>query len=294
MGTGIVSLALSLDGRATLGRILLVATALAWLALVALLAAELAQRRDVASTPNALTAVAGTCVLGAGLVHRGDSAVGAGLLVVALALWLLMVPPVLERWKLSTDGIAFLLTVATQSLAVLASLVAARDRVDWLLDASLAPFLVGLALYPLVLLRFDFRQIVVGRGDQWVAGGALAISALAGAEIVLGARALATLDGVASVVQGIAVVAWALAILWLPVLVIGEASHLRRRYAAERWATVFPVGMYAACSFAVGAVTHTGAMTDFARVWVWIAVAVWLLVLVGMVSRPCGGSAGRP
>jgi hypothetical protein len=86
MGTGIVSLALSLDGRATLGRILLVATALAWLALVALLAVKLAQRRDVVSTPSALTAVAGTSVLGAGLVHRGDNAVGAGLLVVAFVL----------------------------------------------------------------------------------------------------------------------------------------------------------------------------------------------------------------
>jgi tellurite resistance protein TehA-like permease len=291
MGTGIVSLALSLDGRATLGRILLVATALAWLASVALLATELAHRRDVASSPNALTAVAGTSVLGAGLVHRGDVAVGAGLLVVALVLWLLMVPQVLRCWTPSADGAAFLLTVATQSLAVLASLVAARDRVDWLLDAALAPFLVGLALYPFVLLRFEFRHVRVGRGAQWVAGGALAISALAGAEIVLGAHALATLDDVASVVQGIAVVAWALAILWLPILVVGEALRARPRYAAERWATVFPVGMYAACSFQVGAVTHTEAMTDFARVWVWIAVAVWLVVLVAMVSRPFDGSA---
>jgi len=49
--------------------------------------------------------------------------------------------------------------------------------------------------------------------------------------------------------------------------------------------------MYAACSFQVGAVTHTEAMTDFARVWAWIAVAVWLVVFVAMVSRPSGGSA---
>jgi hypothetical protein len=75
---------------------------------------------------------------------------------------------------------------------------------------------------------------------------------------------------------------------------VGEALRARPRYAAERWATVFPVGMYAACSFQVGAVTHTEAMTDFARVWVWIAVTVWLVVLVAMVSRPSGGSAGRP
>ncbi len=51
--------------------------------------------------------------------------------------------------------------------------------------------------------------------------------------------------------------------------------------------------MYAASSFALGAVTQAGAMTGFAQAWVWVAAAVWLAVAAGMVRRPLarGGSA---
>ncbi len=57
------------------------------------------------------------------------------------------------------------------------------------------------------------------------------------------------------------------------------------RYDVRRWSTVFPFGMYAACSFVVGAVTGTRAITDFARVWVWVSVAVWSVVFVAMARR---------
>ena len=57
------------------------------------------------------------------------------------------------------------------------------------------------------------------------------------------------------------------------------------RYDLQRWSTVFPVGMYAAGSFAVGSAAHARGITRFARVWVWVAVAVWVVVLVGMIYR---------
>src|ERR1039457_4903990 len=41
--------------------------------------------------------------------------------------------------------------------------------------------------------------------------------------------------------------------------------------------------MYAACSFAVGQAAHAHAITSFARVWVWIALVVWLIVFAGML-----------
>lgn len=43
--------------------------------------------------------------------------------------------------------------------------------------------------------------------------------------------------------------------------------------------------MYAACSFVVGGLTQTPGVTDFARVWVWVALAVWLAVFAAMVAR---------
>ena len=52
----------------------------------------------------------------------------------------------------------------------------------------------------------------------------------------------------------------------------------------RRWSTVFAVGMYAACSFAVGAAAHSHGLTDFTKIWVWVSVAVWLVVFIAMLA----------
>jgi hypothetical protein len=85
-----------------------------------------------------------------------------------------------------TIGVSFVLSVSTESLAVLSAGVAAAEAARWLLVAALAPFVLGLAFYAFVIARFDFRQLAVGRGDHWITGGALAISTLAAARIALG------------------------------------------------------------------------------------------------------------
>jgi hypothetical protein len=43
--------------------------------------------------------------------------------------------------------------------------------------------------------------------------------------------------------------------------------------------------MIAACSFAVGAVAHAGAITSFARVWVWVGLAAWAIVFAATIGR---------
>ena len=55
--------------------------------------------------------------------------------------------------------------------------------------------------------------------------------------------------------------------------------------------------MYAACSFVVGTVAGVPAITDFAKVWVWVALAVWLVVAGAMLRRAPGlvrGAAPLP
>jgi tellurite resistance protein TehA-like permease len=49
--------------------------------------------------------------------------------------------------------------------------------------------------------------------------------------------------------------------------------------------TVFPVGMYAACSFDVGTAARAPALTDFAHVWVWAGLAIWLIVFLAMLRN---------
>lgn len=288
-GTGIVSIGLLLDGEATLSLILLALDAAIWIGLVVLLPArairDLERFRADVRTPAALTSIAGTGVLGTRLTLLGWTWAGAALLVFALVIWLGLVPCVLHYWHVPTVGASFILTVATESLGLLAASLALALRSTWLLYASLVPFALGLVFYALVLARFDFRQLTVGSGDQWVTGGALAISTVTAGRIALATEHLGALPGGRGTLKEVALVLWVPTMLWLPILVVAEATHLRLSYNVRRWSMVFPVGMYAACSFVVGAVTGTRAITDFADVWVWVGVAVWSVVFVAMIRR---------
>jgi hypothetical protein len=296
MGTGIVSVALSLDGAKAISRILLAITGIMWVALAALAGLRAVRDRTgfsaEARTPPALTSVAGTAVLGTGLTAVGWSWAGIALLVVALVLWTGLLGPVLTNWTTPTVGASLLLVVATESLAELAAMLAAHERARWLLAASLVPFALGLCFYVFVIARFDVRQLVVGMGDHWITGGALAISTLAAGRIAAGAKVLSVLGG-GGALKAVALGLWIATMLWLPVLLVAEVRWPRLRYELRRWSTVFPVGMYAACSFVVGTVAAIGAATSFARVWVWIALGVWAAVSAATVltrPRPATGA----
>ncbi|HEY7603180.1 MAG TPA: tellurite resistance/C4-dicarboxylate transporter family protein [Gaiellaceae bacterium] len=289
MGTGIVSIDLANGGHETLSRILLGVAAAVWVGLGLLLGGRVLfdrpRARLEAASPAALTGVAGTEVLGSRVTLLGWQAIGAALLVVGLCLWLALVPRVLRAWKVPTVGVSFVLVVSTESLAVLGAILARRERLAWLAVAALAAVALGLVAYVFVLARFDLRQLLVGRGDHWVAGGALAIATLACGETAEAARAVESLNGLAGGLDVAALVLWATAFAWLPVLLVCEVVSPRLTYDARRWSTVFPVGMYAACSFVVGDVRQIGGMVDFARAWTWVALAVWLVVAAALVLR---------
>jgi tellurite resistance protein TehA-like permease len=287
MATGIVSVGLSADGQETLSRLLLAIAAVIWVTLALLL--PLRAARDPggfwadAGTPAALTAPVATAVLGTRLTLLGWAWAGIATLVISLLLWAVLLRPVLTGWQSPNVGVSLLLPVSAESLAVLTATLAAPEHTRWLLIAALVPFGLGLGLYVFVISRFDFHQLVLGRGDHWITGGAVAISALAAGKIVAGANALGILRGGA--LEDIAIGLWVLTMLWLLVLLFAEARWPRLRYDSRRWSTVFPLGMYAASSFAVGAAAHAGAITSFARVWVWLALASWAIVSVATIGR---------
>lgn len=289
MGTGIVSIALLLDGVRILSVILLVIDAGMWIALVELLPAralgDWTRFRVDLRSPTAFTSIAGTGVLGTRLTLAGWTGTSTGLLVIALLIWIGLVPYVLRQWPSPAVGASFILTVCTQSLALLAAALALATRTDWLLYASLCPFALGLAFYLVVLARFDFRQLLVGRGDHWVTGGALAISTVTAGRIELAAEHLHLLTGSHGALRDLSLGLWVATMLWLPPLVATELIRPRLTYNVRRWSTVFPVGMYAACSFVVGKLAEIGGIVTFARVWVWVALAVWFVVFSGMIAR---------
>lgn len=289
MGTTILSIALLLDNLQTLSRALLAVAGGVWLTLAALLIGRVAHDRqhlhDQMRSPAAFADVAGTSVLGTRLTLLGWDRAGLALLVIALILWVALLKPVLSHWVTPTVGVSLLLTVATESIAVLMATLARTEHADWLVYAALVPFVLGLVFYALIITRFDIHQLWLGRGDHWITGGALAISALAAGQITIAVRALALLGRGDGALKDVTVLLWVLTVLWLPVLLLEEATHPRLQYDVRRWATVFPVGMYAACSFVVGRAVGVPTITSLARVWIWAAVALWLIVFAAMVAR---------
>ena len=288
MGTAIVSIALSLDGQETVSRVTLAIAGVIWVALAMLLplraGRDPARFRSDVRTPAALTAAVATAVLGTRLTLLGWAWAGVAMLVLAFVVWVVLLRPVLAAWKSPTVGVSLLLAVSAESIAVLAATLAPHEHASWLLIAAVVLLGLGLGLYVFVISRFDFHQLAVGRGDHWITGGALGISALAAARIDAGAKALG-ISGGRGALEAIAVGLWVLSVLWLIVLLFAEARWPRLRYDARRWSTVFPLGMYAVSSFAVGVVVPVGAITSFARVWVWIALASWAIVFLATVGR---------
>lgn len=280
MATGIVSVGLHLVGHETLSLVALAAAAAVWLVLAADFCVCFLRDRPrwhaQADTPAALTAVAATAVLGTRLSALGLHTLALALLALAAALWPFLLGSVLRRWGRRMPGGVFLGCVATQGLAVLAATLAAAGEGDWLGWAALVLFCLGLPLYGQALVRFDFRQVWTGAGDQWIAGGALAISALACSRLT--ASALWT-GGAHDALRTATLVLLGLALAWYAVLLAAEVVRPRPYYDLRRWATVFPLGMAAAATLSTGAAAHVSGLRTPGEVLLWVAVAAWVLTL---------------
>ncbi|MEV0702554.1 tellurite resistance/C4-dicarboxylate transporter family protein [Saccharopolyspora sp. NPDC050389] len=295
MGLGVMSVAGHLAGFPVLSAVLLAVAAGLWgvlgVAFLARLAFDNERWMSEAGRPGALTCVAGTGVLGLALVLHGWST-GWIFLVLTTLLWFGLMPLVLRGLATPTVGVSFLVCVGTQSLAVLAGQLAADTRSPFLLAVCATSAAVGLALYVLVLVRFDFRQLTRGAGDHWVAGGALAISTVAIAKLDSAVQELAAPGAFATAVRAIGIALWAITMCWYAVLAAAELLAPRLRYDFRRWATVFPLGMTCTASFGTAAASGMTWMADTARILLWPALAVLCLTAWGTIhnlARPKPG-----
>ncbi|MGE3140181.1 MAG: hypothetical protein AB7O53_12030 [Thermoleophilia bacterium] len=290
MATGIVGVALAVTGRDTAGRVFTAVAGAALAAAAVAVAAGLLRGRGLpgAREPRGLTAVAGTCVVGAGAAHAGRPGLALALLVAGAALWAGLGAGALVRAPWPRGGRLFLPCVATEAVAGLAAMLAPGRDAPWMVAVAVVLAALGLALYAAGLARFDRGELRRGGGQTWVAGGAVAISALAVAEVVLAAEALGVMTGAHDALAGLAVALWAVAAAWLVVLVACEIRWPRLRYDPSRWATVFPVGMYAASAAVVGEAAGIGALETFARGWAWVAVTAGADTATGFARRATG------
>ncbi|MER6954859.1 tellurite resistance/C4-dicarboxylate transporter family protein [Streptomyces sp. NPDC000618] len=290
MATAILSVGLHLTDYETLSRVALALAGAAWVALAADFVVRLLRERErwlaEAGTPGALTAVAATAVLGTRVCVLGRQTLAEALLALSAVLWPLLLATVVRRWRRRMPGAVFLACVATQGLALLGAVLAKAEAAAWLAHTALVLFWLGLVLYGVALALFDLRQVAEGAGDQWVAGGALAVSALAGANLLTAETGGLYLwnDDDTDVLRTVTVALLVLALAWYAVLLVAEVRWPRPRYDVRRWATVFPMGMSAAATLSVAAEVDVPSLEGPGEVLLWVAVAVWLAVAAAAVT----------
>jgi tellurite resistance protein TehA-like permease len=253
-----------------------------------------------------LTTVAATNVLGsASAIIHGWWSLAWGLWWFSLALWVFFVYATLIAVVLKSpkpglgkgiNGTWFLLTVSTESVVVLGALLLGRNPSDLLAFALIAAFGLGLVLYLIVMtmvfLRWTFAELEPTEADPpaWIAAGAVAITVLAGSNLLAASSASPRIARLAPFIEGIVMLAWATATFWFPLMIaIGIWRHLINRvplrYHPSYWALVFPLGMYGAATFRMRAAIGLEALEWLPKVTLAVALAAWTAAFVGLLAE---------
>jgi tellurite resistance protein TehA-like permease len=325
MATGIISVACFLLGMKTLALVLLVINVVAYVVLCVLLAVRLlfffanvkADINDHVRGPGFFTVVAGTCVLGSALLIVVDRYRPAMVLwFVGITLWVVIMytfftamtvrenKPSIET---GLNGGWLLTVVATQSISVLGTLLVSRlgNFREPILFFTLCMFLLGCMLYlPLITLifyRFTFVNVTMASltPPYWINMGAVAITTLAGARLIIAAPESSLLSEVVPFLKGFTLFFWAAATWWIPLLLaLGFWRHVYKRfplkYDPQYWGMVFPFGMYTVCTFQLSHAIGFPPLLVIPRYFIYLALAGWLAASLGLIKLLVFGGQKMP
>ncbi|HJP91947.1 MAG TPA: tellurite resistance/C4-dicarboxylate transporter family protein [Pyrinomonadaceae bacterium] len=314
MATGIISIAAYLLEMKIVALLLLVINVVAYLILWFLLLLRLilffarvkADINDHVRGPGFFTVVAATCILGSQLVIiLGQYRIAAILWFVGLLFWLLVMytffasvtvrenKPSLEN---GLNGAWLISVVATQSISVLGTLLATYwpDDREALLFFTLCMFLLGCMLYllliTLIFYRFTFVNFATAQltPPYWINMGAVAITTLAGARLILATPQWTFLSEVLPFMKGFTLFFWAAGSWWIPLLfILGFWRHVYKRfpifYDPQYWGMVFPLGMYTVCTFQLSKAINFAPLLVIPRYFIYLAFVGWLVVSAGLV-----------
>jgi tellurite resistance protein TehA-like permease len=315
MATGIISIACFLLEMRTISFVLLAINVVAYFVLCSLLLLRLlfffprvkADIQDHVRGPGFFTVVAGTCVLGSALLIVLDRFRPALVLWIAgITLWIAIMytfftavtvrenKPSIET---GLNGGWLLAVVATQSISVLGTLLVGRlvDYSEPILFFTLCMFLLGCMLYllliTLIFYRFTFVNVTMAAltPPYWINMGAVAITTLAGARLIIAAPGSALLNELTPFLKGFTLFFWAAGTWWIPLLLaLGFWRHVYKRfplkYDPQYWGMVFPFGMYTVCTFQLSHAISFPPLLVIPRYFVYFALAGWIAASVGLVG----------
>jgi tellurite resistance protein TehA-like permease len=259
------------------------------------------------SGPGYFTMVAGTGILASQfLVLFENVAIGSALWLLALLLWIgltytiftaFTVKPEKPTLDKGINGGWLLAVVATQSLSVSSALLAARIGQPYRLELNLlalSMWLWGGMLYiwmiSLIFYRYTFFRFLPDdlAPPYWINMGAMAISTLAGSLLILNAPHAPYLMSLLPFLKGFTVLYWATGSWWIPMLLLlGIWRYVYKRFPFEYdplyWGVVFPLGMYAACTWQLDRAMQFGFLAELPRIFFYVASAAWGITFAGML-----------
>ncbi|MGA7617728.1 MAG: tellurite resistance/C4-dicarboxylate transporter family protein [Thermoanaerobaculia bacterium] len=326
MATGIVSIAAELLGWEAVGIILFWVNVTAFALFLVMMTARVAlfPRRvfsemiDHMLGAGYFTAVAASCILGTQLIRLfGNYHLAMVLWIFGIVLWVgltytfFTALTVKEEKPLLNEGISgawLVAVVATQSIAILSTLMAAHWPQPWRLMANflgLSMWLWGGMLYiwmiSLIFYRYTFFKFPPGdlTPPYWINMGAMAISTLAGSLLIVNSGPEAPyLMSLRPFLEGFTVFYWATGTWWIPMLVLlGFWRYVYKGYPLQYdplyWGAVFPLGMYTAATFQMAHAMKLGFLLPLPRGFFFIALGAWLMTFVGLCrsSLRSGGMA---
>ncbi len=316
MATGVVAIAVSLQGLPVLATTLMWLNTAAFLILVALTVARLAlfaraffrDFADFERGPGFFTTVAGACVLGdQWLVVRDGRTAALVLWLIAIPLWAFFMYAVLALFTVreqkpdlaqGINGGWLMAVVATQAVSALGALLAPdlAGHVEDVLFFSLSLWLCGGMLYiwliSLIFYRYTFFRFMPSdlMPPYWINMGAMAISTLSGTLLMDRAASGGFLARMLPFLQGFTLLFWATATWWIPMLLIlGFWRHVYKKfrlaYDPLYWGAVFPLGMYSVATYRLSHVMGLPFLSWISHAFAYVALAAWLVTFIGLVRR---------
>jgi tellurite resistance protein TehA-like permease len=317
MATGIVSIAARDFGLSLLATALFAINLVAYATLSALtvLRAILYPRLFFADMtnhrlgPGFFTTVAASCILGVQLLLIAHSLAAAiAFLALGVLLWIALTYTIFTAFTVKPDkppleegltGAWLIAVVATQSVAVLAALIA-RDwpqpyRLElnffalsmWLWGGMFYIWIISLIFYRYSFFAFSPSDLTP---PYWINMGAMAISTLAGARLVENTPDAPFLASLLPFLKGFTVFYWATGTWWIPMLlVLGVWRHIFRRFPLRYdplyWGAVFPLGMYSVATRQMAIALDLPFLELLPRISFVAALAAWSLAFLGLLGQ---------